>query len=212
MLALVSSQSEPPQASETNPSESASIGSPPTHAPPRQVSFEVHTFSSSQGVPSGLCGFEQLPVAGLQVPATWHWSSGVQTTEFGPVHKPDWQVSGWVHALLSSQAVPSVKGVLMHIHCTQLSFVQKLLSSQSSSVKHKQHEVSWISTKVSQSLSKPSQQEGSPPGPSFAPGLTSGFESSQSVPPMQASSKNVSPSESLSVWSGIQRPSMQAIV
>jgi hypothetical protein len=30
-----------------------------------------------QGVPLGAAGFEQVPVVGSQVPATWHWSSGV---------------------------------------------------------------------------------------------------------------------------------------
>src|SRR5215470_5746256 len=40
-----------------------------------------------------------MPVAGSQTPATWHWSRAVQT--------PAWQVSVWVQASLSSQAVPS---------------------------------------------------------------------------------------------------------
>jgi hypothetical protein len=57
-------------------------------------------------VPSGLLGFEQLPLLGLHVPAEWQASSGVQTIAVPAVHVPLWQVSG-VHALLSrSHDVP----------------------------------------------------------------------------------------------------------
>src|SRR2546421_257729 len=52
-------------------------------------------------VPSGAAGFEQAPVPGLHVPATWHWSLAVQVTGLLPVHVPLWQVSVWVHALPS---------------------------------------------------------------------------------------------------------------
>ena len=41
----------------------------------------------------GRFGFEQMPVAGLQVPATWHWSVAVQTTGLPPAQVPAWQVS-----------------------------------------------------------------------------------------------------------------------
>jgi len=51
----------------------------PEQMPPVQVSGNVQMFPSSQTVPSGAAGFEQTPVPGLQVPATWHWSNGVQT-------------------------------------------------------------------------------------------------------------------------------------
>jgi hypothetical protein len=49
----------------------------------------------------------QTPVAGLQLPAWWHWSSGVQTTGLAPVQEPDWQVSVRVHKSPSLQDVPS---------------------------------------------------------------------------------------------------------
>src|SRR3989441_7020734 len=61
---------------------------------------------SLQLVPSGAFGFEHVPVAVLQVPATWHWSSAVQTTGLEPAQVPFWQVSVWVQALPSLQAVP----------------------------------------------------------------------------------------------------------
>src|SRR2546426_207329 len=63
--------------------------------------------SSLQLVPSAAFGFEHVPVAGLQVPATWHWSLAVQTTGLDPVQIPDWHVSVWVQALPSLQFVPS---------------------------------------------------------------------------------------------------------
>src|SRR5207247_1165350 len=46
------------------------------------------------------------PVAGLQVPAVWHWSEAVHTTGFVPTHAPAWQVSVCVQALPSSQGAP----------------------------------------------------------------------------------------------------------
>jgi hypothetical protein len=82
-------------------------GFEPVQMPVWQVSVWVHRFESSQFVPSGLFGFEQLPVPELQMPALWHWSSGVQTTGFEPVQMPVWQVSVWVHRSPSLQPVPS---------------------------------------------------------------------------------------------------------
>jgi hypothetical protein len=44
----------------------------PRQAPPRQRSPCVHALPSLHVVPSAAAGFEHAPVAGLQVPATWH--------------------------------------------------------------------------------------------------------------------------------------------
>ena len=78
-------------------------GVPGAHVPPSQASLIVHASPSSHALPFGLGGFEHLPVAGSQVPASWHWSCAVQTTGFAPVQVPAWQVSLRVHALSSSQ-------------------------------------------------------------------------------------------------------------
>src|SRR5439155_23529286 len=65
-----------------------------------------HALPSFQDVPFGAFGFEQVPVSGSHVPATWHWSLAEHVTGLEPVHVPDSQVSVWVHALPSLQAVP----------------------------------------------------------------------------------------------------------
>jgi hypothetical protein len=44
----------------------------PVQAPATQVSVCVHRLLSEQSEPSGLAGLEQVPVAGLHVPAMWH--------------------------------------------------------------------------------------------------------------------------------------------
>jgi hypothetical protein len=75
--------------------------------PLAQASVCVHALPSSHALPSGFAGFEHAPVAGLHVPATWHWSSAVHVTGFPPVHVPDWHVSVCVHALPSLHALPS---------------------------------------------------------------------------------------------------------
>ena len=67
----------------------------------------MHAFPSEHVDPSALFGFEQTPVAGLQVPAVWHWPEAVQVTGFAPEHDPFWQVSVCVHALPSLQDDPS---------------------------------------------------------------------------------------------------------
>jgi hypothetical protein len=59
-------------------------------------------------------GSEHAPEDGSQVPATWHWSEAVQAMGLEPVQVPDWQLSVWVHALLSLQVVPLVAIGLEH--------------------------------------------------------------------------------------------------
>lgn len=66
-----------------------------------QASPSLHT------VPLGAGGLEQAPVAGLHVPATWHWSPGVHTTGFDPAQTPPWQASFLV------QALPSLHGAAL---------------------------------------------------------------------------------------------------
>jgi hypothetical protein len=45
---------------------------PPTQVPDWHVSVCVQAFPSLHAVPSGAVGFEQTPVAVLQMPAMWH--------------------------------------------------------------------------------------------------------------------------------------------
>src|SRR5439155_25687502 len=71
-----------------------------------QGAVRVHASPSSHVAPLGFAGFEHVPVDGLHVPASWHWSWGVQVTGFVPVQVPAWHVSVRVHALLSSHVVP----------------------------------------------------------------------------------------------------------
>src|SRR5438552_17379386 len=87
-------------------------GFPPTQAPAWQVSVCVQAFPSSHDAPSSLAGLLQAPVAGLQVPAAWHWSVAVHTTGFPPTQAPASQVSVRVQALRSEErGVVSVAGV-----------------------------------------------------------------------------------------------------
>src|SRR5438094_591123 len=85
-------------------------GFPPTQAPASQVSVRVQALPSSHGAPSSLGGLVQVPDAGLQTPAVWHWSAAVHTTGFPPAQAPASQVSVCVQALPSSQRVPSSCG------------------------------------------------------------------------------------------------------
>jgi hypothetical protein len=62
---------------------------PPVHVPDWHVSVCVQALPSLQAVPSDWGGFEQTPVLGSQMPATWHWSLAMQTTGLPPVHVPD---------------------------------------------------------------------------------------------------------------------------
>jgi hypothetical protein len=47
-------------------------GLPPVQVPFWQVSVRVQALLSLHVVPLAAFGFEQTPVAGLHVPATWH--------------------------------------------------------------------------------------------------------------------------------------------
>src|SRR5437773_230846 len=82
-------------------------GLAPVQVPARQVSLWVHALPSLQVVPSTSRGLEQVPLAGSQVPATWHWCGAEQTTGLEPVQAPAWQVSLCVQALPSLQDTPS---------------------------------------------------------------------------------------------------------
>src|SRR5439155_974542 len=79
----------------------------PAHSPDRQGVVRGQAVPSGQAAPAGFAGFEHAPVAGSQVPASWHWSAGAQVTGFVPAHSPAWQVSVRVQALPSLQAAPS---------------------------------------------------------------------------------------------------------
>jgi len=60
----------------------------PTQAPATQLSVRVQALPSLHGAPSALAGLLHAPVAGLQVPAAWHWSEAVHTTGFVPTQAP----------------------------------------------------------------------------------------------------------------------------
>lgn len=60
----------------------------PVHAPPWHASLRVQALPSLQVVPSAAAGFEQAPLVGSHVPATWHASEAVQVTGLDPVHVP----------------------------------------------------------------------------------------------------------------------------
>src|SRR5213079_2213355 len=86
----------------------------PVQSPLWQVSLCVQALPSLQAVPLLAFGLEHWPVAVLQVPAVWHWSSAVQTTGFEPVQVPPWQVSVCVQRSPSLQAAPLPFGGLEH--------------------------------------------------------------------------------------------------
>src|SRR5689334_16310611 len=79
----------------------------PEQMPAWQVSVCVQALPSLHATPSVAAGFEHTPVAGLHVPATWHWSWAVHKTGFVPVQVPAWQLSICVQPFASLQATPS---------------------------------------------------------------------------------------------------------
>jgi hypothetical protein len=81
-------------------------GFPPVHDPLLHVSLCVHALPSSQALPVILGGLEQMPVAGLHVPASWHCDSGVQVVGVPAMQVPSVQASPVVQALPSLQAAP----------------------------------------------------------------------------------------------------------
>jgi hypothetical protein len=66
----------------------------------------LHKFDPLHAVPSGAVGFEQAPLVGSQLPATWHASSAVHVTGLDPAQLPAWQEYAPKHLLLPAQAVP----------------------------------------------------------------------------------------------------------
>ena len=72
----------------------------------------MQALPSLHAVPFARAGFEQVPFAGLHVPAEWHWSSAVHVTGFDPVQTPAWHESVCVHAFPSLHVVPFVRAGL----------------------------------------------------------------------------------------------------
>jgi hypothetical protein len=79
------------------------------HVPDWQVNTPLHAFPSSHDVPVAFAGFEQIPVNGLQVPASWQASRATQALF-------------WV---LKQTGRPGKAGSTAHI-----SVVQRFVSSQ----------------------------------------------------------------------------------
>jgi hypothetical protein len=76
-----------------------------------QVSSLVHALPSLQVVPLAFGGFEQVPLAGSQVPGSWHGSDAAHCfVVVGEPQTPAWQVSPVVQALASSHELPSETG------------------------------------------------------------------------------------------------------
>ena len=62
----------------------------PVHTPPWHESGDVQASLSLQPVPLGaLVGVEQMPVDGLQTPATLHMTDVEHVTGLAPTHAPD---------------------------------------------------------------------------------------------------------------------------
>src|SRR5206468_11962012 len=87
----------------------------PTQAPAAQASVCVHALPSVQGVPSTFVGLLQVPVAGSQVPAVWHWSEAVHTRGIVPTQAPAAPQAACVHALPSAQAAAAAWGGLLAV-------------------------------------------------------------------------------------------------
>ena len=63
-------------------------GLAPMHAPAWHVSLWVHALPSLHKAPSALAGLLHAPLAGLQVPASWHWSEAAHSIGFAPLQLP----------------------------------------------------------------------------------------------------------------------------
>src|SRR2546425_54302 len=81
------------------------MGFAPTQAPSWQESLWVQASPSEQALPSAWFGLEHVPLAGSQIPATWHWSSAVQTTGFAPPQTP---------VLFNDTAAPESSSLSVH--------------------------------------------------------------------------------------------------
>jgi len=86
-------------------SDAGHVTAVPAQTPAWHVSPVVHALPSLQAVPLAATGLGQVPVAGSQVPATWHWSDAGQATGV-PVQRPAWQVSPVVQRLPSEHGLP----------------------------------------------------------------------------------------------------------
>jgi hypothetical protein len=88
----------------------------PTQPPAVHVSEPAKTqrLPSEHAVPSGAAGFEQVPLRGSHVPATWQTPGAPHVVVAPAVHVPATQVSFVSQALTSLHDVPSVAGGFEH--------------------------------------------------------------------------------------------------
>lgn len=90
-------------------------GAPASQSPALHVSVIVHLSPSSHAAPSAFGGFEQAPVAGSQVPGSWHMSGIGHDTGAPGAQLPITHASAIVHASPSSQVVPSALAGVEHV-------------------------------------------------------------------------------------------------
>src|SRR5262245_53655509 len=85
---------------------------PLAQAPAWQLSPAVQASPSLHALPFGFAGFEQLPVAGSQVPTSWHWSDAAQVRAMPGLHAPaPSQVSAPLQAFPSEHDDPAGVGM-----------------------------------------------------------------------------------------------------
>src|SRR3989441_12901212 len=88
-------------------------GLAPAQAPASQVSVCVQALPSLHGAPLALAGLLQMPDAGLQAPAVWHWSAAVQATGLAPAQAPAWKGVVWGQGVASGGGRPfKLEGLL----------------------------------------------------------------------------------------------------
>jgi hypothetical protein len=109
---------------------------PPTQTPAWQLSVWVHALPSLQDTPLAFGGFEQTPVAALQTPTSWHWSSATHWTGVPGRQTPlELQVSAPLQLFPSLQEVPAATlPWLQEPSALHVSVVHGLLSLQDAAV------------------------------------------------------------------------------
>ena len=77
------------------------------HTPALHAALLKHLLSLPHAVPSAAGGWEQVPLAGSQVPTLWQPSWTAQVTAVPALQTPPRQLSMPLHLLPSSQLTPS---------------------------------------------------------------------------------------------------------
>jgi hypothetical protein len=94
----------------------------------------VHAFPSLQAVPFVATGFEHVPVAGLHVPTSWHWSEAVHVTPAQRLVPPPSDPNPSWHVTVAPEFISTCAAASAPVNFDVFTVTRALVATKSASI------------------------------------------------------------------------------